>query len=454
MYEVLQMKSKLQLVFTVILLIALFLTSCSSIYVDAPAVTTEALIEVDLEKEYFTTGSLYTKATALNGFIYGDSWVYVESCPYKNGTIDRIVKANAVTGTVSSVCLDPVCNHSPGSECPMLQPEDVAILSLNRLIGDWILYSHLYMDEGFSYNETYAYNLKTGESANIFEMVENELSITKWQSIFDVGSRIYSVRSYLDYSESGYDPKGNKPIKDYTPKTTSFLCYYDFDTKETVELFEIPNDYTVTAITNKRYFLSSRTDGIYSCDLNGNGFKKEDVFDFSSGSLCGPYAYTFVDEGVKIYDVSSDTVRIVPVDIAGCVGRVTDAGIMISGFSTVAEWLALEYKDFCAAHPEIPVTELRPAYSKERNRIMYSGKAQVWRIDLEGGEKELYFEYDHAHIRMQHAANDHAFAIVTYGDPQNNYEMLPIENEGRSIINLKTGEIKTIPYLELIINEE
>lgn len=454
MLEVLLMKKRFLTGFTAIILIALLLSSCSSIYVDDPTVTTEPLIEVDLDKEYFTTGFLYKKMEPLNGFIYGDSWLYVEECPHNNRTVSRIVKANAVTGNVSSACLDPVCNHSLGSGCLMLKPDDATMLSLQRLVGDWIIFSYMYMNDGVSTNDTFVYNLKTGEYAGIFEELTEELSITKWTSIYDVGSRLYSVRSYLDYSESGYDPKGDKSMKDYTPKTTSFLGYYDFDTKETVELFEVPNDYTVTAITNKRYFFTARNDGIYSCDLEGNGFKKEDVLDFSPYNLCGAYAYTFVEEGVKIYDVSSDTMKIVPVDAPGYVGCVTDTGVMICGFSTGQEWLSLEYKDFCDAHPEIPVTESRIAFGKEKDRIMYSGAAQIWKIDLEGNGKELFFEYDHSHIRVQHATNDYIFAIVTYGDPQNDFAMMPIENKGRSIINLKTGEIKTIPYLELIINEE
>ncbi len=449
------MRKKLIITAVLFLLFSVFLNSCSSIYDAPPSVTTEPLLEIDESQEWFTTGYLYTKMTPLGGFIYGDSWIYVENQPYENGTVSRIVKANAGTGVVSSVCLDPVCNHSPGSECLMLLPEDAAMLSLHRLIGDWIIFSYMSINDGVSSKRTFVYNLKTGESSSVFQHIEEEMSVTKWNSFFDVGSKMYSVKSYLDYSESGYDPKGNKPMSDYTPKTKSYLGFYDFDTQKTEELFEIPSEYTVTAVTNKRYFFTALNEDIYSCDLEGKNFKKEEVLDFSPGYLCGHYAYNFDLEGLKIYDVATDTVKTVAVDDPGYTGYVTDAGALICSFSTSVEWSALEYKDFNAAHPEIPLTELRAAWQKELNKIMYSGKAQIWKIDLEGKkEKELFYEKEHSHIRIQHASGDYIFAIITYGDPQNDFAMMPIENDARSIVNLKTGEITAIPYLEIVKIEE
>lgn len=449
------MKRKLLSSLVLFLILSLLLSSCSSIYDAPPSVTTEPLLEVDESEEYFTTGYLYTKMTMLGGFVHGDSWVYVEGYPYNNDTIYRIVKMNAKTGEVSSACLDPVCNHSPGSDCLLLLPEDGTMLLLQRLIGDWIVFSYFRINENATTsNETYIYNLKTGESSSVFEVVEDEISVTKWKSLFDVGDKLYNVKCYLDYSESGYDPKGNKPMSSHKPKTTSYLCVYDFDSKTTEELFEVPENYAVTAITNMRYFFTSPEGEIYSCDSEGQNFKKEEVLNFSPIYLCGQYAYVFDYDGLKIYDVTTDTMKTIPVDAPGYVGYITEAGVLICSFTTGAEWLALEYKDFQAAHPEIPVTELRPAYQRELDKIMYSGKAQIWKMDLEGKGKELFFEKEHAHIRIHHATGDYVFAIITYGDPQNNFAMLPLENSGRSVINLKTGEITAIPYFELITPEE
>lgn len=444
---------------SLLILLSLVLASCQSVYEAPPAVTTEALIEVDEAVEHFTDGYLYTKTQMEGSFVYGDSWVYVEACPYDTvyevggvkydvKEIQRIVKMNAGTGEVSSACLDPACNHSPGSGCLMLLPLDGTMLNLQRLIGDWIVFTYVRVVDGATVNETYIYNLKTGESVSAFENSVDGMKVTKWSSIFDVGNKIYRVKNYLDYSKSGYDPNGKKPMSMYKPETRSWLYSYDLDTGKTEELFEIPANYTVTAASNLRYFFTSiEDDAIYSCDLEGNGFKKEEVLDFSPVYLCGPYAYSFADGGLKIYDVSEDTMKTVPIDFASYAGYVTEAGALICSFTTCDEWAALDKKTFIDAHPEIPLTEQLIAWSEELNRIMYKGSAQIWSIDLEGKEKELFFEKEHCFIRIQHAAGDYVFAFVTYGDPQNDYAVLEAENDGRSVINLKTGEIIAIPYL-------
>ena len=460
------MMKKSIVIVALLLLLSLCLPSCSSVYDDPSVITTEPLIEVDEAKECFTTGYLYTKTQMEGSFVYGDSWIYVESCPYKtvyegdNGVnynvdeIQRIVKMNAKTGVVSSACLDPVCNHSPGSDCLMLLPLDGTMLNLQRLIGDWIVFSHVRVIDGATVNETYIYNLKTGEVVTPFETQSDGLKLTKWSSIFDVGNTIYRVKNYLDYSKTGYDPNGQKPMALYKPETKSWLYSYDLDTGKSEELFEIPANYTVTAVSNMRYFFTSREEGsIYSCDYEGNNFKKEEVLDFSPVYLCGPYAYSFAEEGLKIYDVASDSMKTVPIEFASYAGYVTEAGALICSFTTCDEWMALDEKTFADAHPEIPLMEQTLAWSEELNKIMYKGSAQIWSIDLEGKEKKLFFEKEHCFIRIQHASGDYVFAIITYGDPQNDFAMLPEENDGRSVINLKTGEITAIPYLEVVKTE-
>ncbi len=444
----------------------MILCSCSSVYVTPPDVTTESLIEVDKSKEYFTAGNLYAKILNQSGLVYGDYWIYVETCPYDyayeqgdktymGSEIYRIVKMNAKTGVVSSACLDPVCNHSPGSKCLMLLPLDAHAMYLQKIVGNWLIFTCLRIrDDGQGDTDTYVYNLKTGESANAFEVVWEEMSVSKWNSLFSFDNKLYSVKCYLDYSNSGYDPKGHRPMSDFTPETTSWLCLYDFDTKKSEELFTVPADYQLCAVSNLRYFFESPEYEIYSCDLDGNNFKKEEALDFSPRYLLGPYAYALVEEGWKIYDVSSDTARIVAINDASYASYITDVGALVCTFSTCEEWMALDRKAFQEAHPEIPLKELAQAWADELNRIMHSGSAQIWKLDFDSNERELIFEKEHSFIRIFHATGDYAFAVISYGDPQNDYAIIQPENSGRSVIDLKTGEITAIPYLEVVKIEE
>lgn len=454
-------------ILAVLLILVTFLnllSSCTSVYVAPPEVTTEPLIEVDRSQEYFTTGYLYAKPLNQSGFMYGDYWVYVESCPYeyayKNGNetytgdeIFRIVKMNAKTGVISSACLDPVCNHSPGSNCLMLLPFDKTLLSLGKLVGDWLVFSYYGIVDGKGETENYIYNLKTGEAVKAFEIIKDEMSITKWNSLFDYENKLYNVKCYLDYSNTGYDPKGNKKMSAYTPETTSWLCVYDFDTKKSKELFVIPADYQLCAMSNLRYFFKSPEEEIYSCDLKGENFKKEEVLYSSPIYLCGPYAYIFAEDGLDVYDVTTDTMSTIAIEDASYAVYVTDIGPLVCTFTTCEEWMALDRATFQEMHPEIPIKDFTQAWSDELNRIMYSGNAQIWKLDDTGENRELIFEKEHAYIRIFYATGDYAFAVVSYGDPDNDYAMLPQENSGRSVINLKTGEIIPIPYLEVFVNE-
>lgn len=458
------MKNRLICVVVLAVLFSILLSSCSSVYVMPPEVSTEPNIKVDKSKEYFTVGNLYAKSLNQSGLVYGDYWIYTEVCPYdyqyEQGDITyigdeiyRIVKMNAKTGVVSSACLDPVCNHSPGSDCLMMLPLDAFTLSLQKIVGDWMVFTYLKKKDNESFTETYLYNLKTGESTRAFEVVREEMSVSRWNSLFSYDDKLYNVKCYLDYTNSGYDPKGNKPMREFTPETTSWLCIYDFETKKYEELFEVPADYQICAVSNMRYFFQSPEDEIYSCDHDGNNFKKEDILDFSPRYLCGSYAYGAVEEGWKIYDVSSDTVRTLLIDDASYASYITDIGVLVCTFTTCEEWMALDEKSFAEAHPEIPLKERTQAWVDELNRIMYSGSAQIWKIDLEGSKRELVFEEEHAFIRIFHATGDYAFAVATYGDPDNDYAVLPRENSGRSVINLNTGEITPIPLLDLVLPE-
>ncbi len=94
--------------------------------------------------------------------------------------------------------------------------------------------------------------------------------------------------------------------------------------------------------------------------------------------------------------------------------------------------------------------ELQNAFIAECNKVKYFGTAQVWRSNFEGEELEVIFEKENAVIQTICGSDKFLFAYVIFGDPDNGYKEITYENEGRSMINLETGEITPVPILEFI----
>ena len=74
----------------------------------------------------------------------------------------------------------------------------------------------------------------------------------------------------------------------------------------------------------------------------------------------------------------------------------------------------------------------------------------VYIIDLRGENKQLVFEKDNISFSPERIYGDYIFGSITYGDPNNNYQKMERDDDGRCVINLKTGEITSIPQLEYI----
>ena len=182
-------------------------TSCASIYSELPHIETMSPITVDVNKEYFTTGSVYEKGNMNVGYLHDGYWIYRELQDYEysyqrgdgkivssNAQISRLVKANAVTGVVSSLCLDPVCNHSVGSGCIMIKPNGGVTL-IQGFVGDNIIFTYGIRDDVYGMiNQSYVYNLKTGEARTIFEQsMANEI-LTKYSSRYIFEDTYYAVK--------------------------------------------------------------------------------------------------------------------------------------------------------------------------------------------------------------------------------------------------------------------
>ncbi|MBQ8259325.1 MAG: hypothetical protein IJY97_07145, partial [Clostridia bacterium] len=261
------MKKNFRIIVTVLTL-TMLMNSCSSIYVDSPEVTWKSAMDVDPDEEYFTLGSIYSRQD-VDGVTYKDSWIYVERQEYQryvrtlsDGTkyytkdiAERIVKYNAETGVVSSVCLDPTCSHSPGSECLFLVPDN-ATAFVDSIMGDWIFFSYHHHDPenralGFL-TEAYLYNLTTGESVKISDATFENRVINKMGSFCAHGDKLYYIMTKLDYSDQGYVEGGS--VDGYEPETKITLWELDFNTKKTAELFEVPFEAGIAAVSNERIY--------------------------------------------------------------------------------------------------------------------------------------------------------------------------------------------------------
>ena len=443
-------------IFTIILLtLLLVFISCSSIYTDTPEVTLKNAIEVNPDEEYFTPGNIYSKNHKEFSWLYNDSWIYVETREYDryvstltDGTkcyvkdkVARFVKYNPNTGIVSSLCLDPNCTHSPGSSCLMLIPQECDIYNPQGMVGDWFMFTYSFVDEDIGLRrEAYVYNLKTGEGIKIFEGDKEDYFATVWKNRCVFGNKLYSTKNLLDYSNSGYDPAGVNPMSDFKPETKSYLGVYDFEQRKETVLFEVPANYTISAVTNKRFFFKAEDGSIYSCDHNGENMTKEKNLDFSPQDFCGTYAYGFDNEAqeIKIYDLRTDTVKNIPMEypFQNCI--LCNEGIM---FSTCS----VSYQDYIKA-------KMIPNWNAYM-QLRHDGAAWVYLMDFDGSNSEQIYENEDLGIVVYYASGDYLYAWVTDYDPSNptNYNYM---NSTRHIINRTTGEITPVPLLELVLVEE
>ncbi len=451
--------------------ILMLLSSCSSVYVTLPEPTSDPNVTnpvtVEEGDEYYTSGKAKNYGNMQYGFLFGNYWMYREIQYYKelvdtspNGEkiyntklATRLVKVNTGTGSVSSLCLDPVCNHSPGSGCAFLTTEKQQI-HISSVAGNWIVVEKAVKDSvyGMVY-ETFAYNPISGERHDILVNEYGETSVTKWigKAVFE--NRLYSIRMHMDYSNTDYVPGGDKPMSDFEPETVNILCYYDFETQSSVDLFELPDGYRTSAVTNKRFFFKTPEGDFVSCGYDGKNMVKEDVIDFSPENSIGTFAYLIENTGFELYDLKTNTKTSFELPFTAYqYPTFTNSGIIYDTFTSIDEWggMSKGYSQFAKDHPEMKPDEARVAYDKLMNAVKYSGKAQIWRSDFKGENLELIFEKENAVIHTICGNDSYVFGFAFLGDPKDGFKEIPYENDGRSMINLATGEITPVPYLDLI----
>ena len=460
---------KLRVIALILLLVLLF-ASCRSVYID-PEESSEDLSEI-IDGEYFTDGYLYKKGGHTCGYFYEGCWIYVEQqrtigprgtlvrdgkeyIRYDEVEMQRIVKYNPHTGVVSSPCLDPVCNHSFESGCVMLSPfgagDRGSSFFIQALIGDWLLiFAQELDDEYITKNASIFYNLKTGETRKLFEEDLSGQTMTRWAGGSYVDHKYYNVKQTLDYSSTDYK-QGDKgeSVGNHTPQTKQIICEYDLDDGTSKELFEIPENYLLTNVSNKRFFFKDDTDVRYSCNHDGSNMKQEEIFDFSTSNKIGTYAYNFEGiDGFIMFDLTTNEKKSVLVDYDEyyyCVAA--QDGILFDNVTKHTEYLerGKNRKEIIDEYLKTMSTEeAYYRFADEQNKILYSGVSQVYMTDFDGENMRLIYEEENAVIRSWYASGDYLFAKRSVLNDKNEVET------ANCVINMKTGEVTVPPLLEIV----
>ena len=373
------MKNTIKLVSLLMSFIFLF-SSCQAVY-DAPLTPPETTAnpEIDLNDEYYTTGVPYYTGDIYSGMLYEGCLIYIEQITtigvtgysispsgvktdtYGEVEVSRIVKYNPVTGTVSSPCLDPACNHSLESGCPMLLGYSTSVPEtyiFKGVFGDWLVYIIKKQDDEYSViNTEIMYNLKTGECRNVYvDDLESEV-LSRWTAGQYFDGKYYVINSIMDYSETGYKPGSGQNASDYTPKTKRILYEYDFETDTSKMLFEIGDDWSLGKVSNERFYYRDSAGKYLSTKKDGSDKRKEASADKSN--VVGTYTIYYTSKGYTVHDLKTDELKEVAFDypIVGVV-TVTEKGIL-SATQTKLE----EKKNFPLKHTESNIRTQLPKRS-------------------------------------------------------------------------------------------
>ena len=461
------MKKTTKLISLLLSILFLF-SSCQAVYeVELTAPETTANPEIDLSEDYYTTGAPLWTGDVNSGLLYEGCLIYIEKLTttgvvgektspdgekkplYGDVEVHRIVKYNPVTGTVSSPCLNPSCNHSMESGCPMLLGVGMRSresYAFHGLFGDWLVYAKFSIDDEYGSMMTQImYNLKTGEIRNEFVDDYGTQVISKWQVGWYFDGKFYKVNSIMDYSDTGYEPGGDRPLSDFEPVTKQYFYEYDFETDTSKMLFEIFDEWISFKVTNERIYYTVSEEERYSIKKDGSDKRPEKAI--NSSNYVGTYSILYNTNGFTTYDLKTDTTKEVVWDHT-VIGRmcVTEKGILHAHQTKYDEWDNFSANEYKKEHPNASTTEINNAAKK----LLASGTAQIWECGYFGEDDHVIFELPAARIEIISASGDYVFAKVSKYNTETGAYISGFKNKTCSI-NLKTGEITPIPQLEIVV---
>ncbi len=461
------MKNTIKLASLLLAILFLF-SSCQSVY-DVPIVPSETTAnpEIDLEEEYYTIGMPYHTGDFYSGTLYEGCLIYIETytttgiigyktspagekiAKYGDVEVSRIVKYNPVTGTVSSPCLDPSCNHSLESGCPMLLGYGLRsheYYKFKGIFGDWIVYLIQALDDEYGViNTEIMYNLKTGEKRTVFEDNLGQEILERWTAGMSFDGKYYKVKSVLDYSNTGYKSGIGQSVTDYEPKTRHFLYEYDFEADTSKELFEIGENWSLSRVSNKRFYFRMDTGEIVSLTKNGTDQRSEP--EIRTSNLVGTYTINYISDGYLINDLKSDEVKEVIFDYSlvnpVCV---TEKGILTTYQTKHKERKAFSASKYRENNPNATTEEV----NREVRKILASGAAQIWQCGYLGEDNHVIFELPAAYMEIISAYGDYVFATVSRYNPETGEHLEGYDSQP-CCINIATGEVTPIPQFDIVV---
>lgn len=335
-------------------------------------------------EEYFTNGWLYYQS---DSFEYEGKWVHSTELP-RTGVI-VIASYDPVTKTTKSICLDSACDHVT-ADCPVCTAGwDFRYM---HIMDDWCVYQ---LDGKEKYStEVRMYNMKTGEYRVIFEDTKNGSAIT------------YAVIAFVMDGKVYFDMKD---IDDAAGTSINYISCYDPETDKTERMLDVPENMSMINMSNKRiFFIENRKSlrdpaTVWSSDYSGGNLKKEEAANFDFIVLSGIYAYEPIMEdnyekngyNIRVYDLATDSMH--EVDLGGRVDR------------------------FFIADGKL-------CYVPE-------GSGKLYFADELGRNPELAVEFDSTVFNPYYLVGDYIIGRLK-AEPQDN-----------AALNIKTGEITTIPGL-------
>lgn len=444
------------------------LSSCQAIY-EAPLELpkTTANSDTDQNDEYYTIGVPYFTGDMYEGMLYEGCLIYIEQSTttgvvgeytsadgiqkpkYGDVLIERIVKYNPATGTISSPCLNPTCNHSLESNCPMLLgygTRSREMYTFKGIFGDWMVYMIKKSDDEYTVlNTEIMYNLKTGECRKIHEDDLGSVVLSRWTSGIYFDGKYYKISCVMDYSDTGYEPGQGMSVADFDPVTRRYLYEYDFEFDSSTELFEIGEDWSLAKVTNKRFYFCNSDKTFFSINKDGTGERKEVAINISN--LVDTCSINYTQNGYIIHDLKTDEMKNVVFDysIIGVV-CVTEKGILSAHQTKYDEWDKFSSREYRKEHPYATSDEVNNA----KKKILASGSAQIWQCGHLGEDNKMIFELPAARIEIISAYGDHVFAKVSRYDSDTG-EYLEGFNNRTCCIDIKSGEITPIPQLDIVV---
>ena len=411
----------------------------------------------------------YRTGDVFSGMIYEGCLLYIEKCTtigvigyrtspdgvktnrYGNVTVERIVKYNPVTGTVSSPCLDPICNHSLESGCPMLLSRGVNDGHAEQYIfkgvfGDWLVYVKYNMDAEYgSVMTEIMYNMKTGEVRSLFGDDYGDEVVSKWRNGWYSEGKYYKINSIMDYSDTGYIPGTNQSLADFEPVTKQYLYEYDFETNTSRLLFEIFDGCQGFMATRERFYFAMDDGKQYSVKKDGTDKRAENPT--ASSNFVGTYSILYKSDGFATSNLLTNELKETVFDYS-LVGTlcVTEKGVLSSYQTKYEERKAFSSSQYRKDHPNASSEEI----SKIVGKIWASGAAQIWQCGYWGEDNHVIFELPAAYMEIISAYGDYVFATVSRYNPETGEHLEGYDSQP-CCINIATGEVTPIPKLDIVV---